>query len=114
MIINNHKTLTYAECCKKYFDEISQSDQCNLICLKCSQNLQRIYSLHLDAEELKKKMRRTLCKTKRLNRIRSSNIDAIAIKQEPSVIPKPKESIISNNNSESTNSSNHVNHFLKY
>ena len=59
-----------------------------MICPKCSHNVQQIYSLHLDADELKNKMRRTLYKTKRLNKIRSSKSDditIIAIKEEPSI-----------------------------
>ncbi len=108
MIINNSKSITYAECCKKYLNEIAQPEKLNMICLKCSQNLEHIHSLHLNAEELTKKIRRTLYKTKRLHRIRSLNsnnadISIIAIKKEPSI-----ESVVSKNDK-----INHVNNFFE-
>jgi hypothetical protein len=96
MVINNSKTITYAECCKQYFNELNHVDQLTMICIKCSHHLQRIYSLHNDADELTKQMRQTLSKTKRLNRIRSSNSDditIIAVKNEPAMIPKPIEPV---------------------
>lgn len=100
MIINNSKTITYAECCKKYLNEIYEPKKLNMICPKCCHNLQHIHSLYLDAEEVTKKMRRTVHKTKRLHRIRSPNTgddtSIIAIKTEPTV--------------ESNNKINHVNH----
>jgi len=114
MIINNSKTITYAECCKQYLNEIYQPDKLHMICPKCSHNLENIHSLHLNAEELTKKMHRTLYKTKRLNRIRSSNSDditIIGIKKEPSIISMPIESVVSNANSKYNNFINHVNHF---
>jgi hypothetical protein len=97
MIINNSKSITYAECCKKYLNDIYQPEKLNMICPKCSHNLQSIHSLYLNAEELTKTMRRTLYKTKRLNRIRSSNsndITIIGIKEEPSIIQSSTESIV--------------------
>jgi len=114
MIINNSKSITYAECCKQYLYELNHVDKLTMICLKCSHHLQRIYSLHNDAEELTKQMRQTLSKTKRLNRIRSSNSDditIIAIKKEPSIVSKPIECNVPNNNhhSKQENFSHHVN-----
>jgi len=110
MIINNSKSITYAECCKKYLNDIYQPEKLNMICLKCSHNLQNIHSLHLNAEELTKNIRRTLHKTKRLNRIRSSNmndITIIGIKEEPS----STESVVSKKNyiNQTNDRINHVN-----
>jgi hypothetical protein len=107
MVINNSKTITYAECCKQYFNELNHVDQLTMICIKCSHHLQRIYSLHNDADELTKQMRQTLSKTKRLNRIRSSNSDditIIAVKNEPAMIPKPIEPVHYRSNIASANS----------
>ncbi len=80
IIINNRKTITYAECCKKYLNDKCITDKLNIICLKCCDNLKHIHSLHLSAQELTKKLRRICYKTKRLNRIRLQT----EIKEEPS------------------------------
>lgn len=96
MVINNSKTITYAECCKKYLHELNHTDQLTMICPKCSHHLQRIHSLHIDANELTKQMKQRVSKTKRLNRIRSSKSDditIISVKKEPAMTSKPIESV---------------------
>ena len=69
----DEKVITYAECCQRYLKESSLADKLHLICLKCCNNLQRVHSLHTDAEDLTEKIRRTCSKTKRLHRIRHSS-----------------------------------------
>jgi hypothetical protein len=83
IIINNTKSITYAECCQRYLNETSLSDKLHIICMKCCDNLQRVHLLHLDAENLTKKICRTFYKTKRLNRIRHTYSKNIEIKEEP-------------------------------
>ncbi|UJR14919.1 hypothetical protein I4U23_001902 [Adineta vaga] len=88
IVINNQKTITYGECCQRYLKEKSLMNKLHIICLKCCNNLQHVYSLHLDAEELTEKLRRTCYKTKRLQRIRHSSSKTetnIEIKVEPSL-----------------------------
>ncbi|CAF0895144.1 unnamed protein product [Rotaria sordida] len=100
IIINNNKTITYAECCQKYLKKTNGFNKLHIICLKCCDNLQHLHSLHLDAEELTKKLRQTSFKTKRLNHIRHSHskIDTnIEIKEESLSVELVSESVISNN-----------------
>jgi hypothetical protein len=106
IIINNNKTsITYAECYKRYLNETSISDKLHMICPKCCQQLQRVHSLHLDAEELTKKICCTLRKTKRLNRIRQFH----QTDEQPPVIIKD-ESVLAN---QSYDIVEHVSHLLK-
>ncbi|CAF1030764.1 unnamed protein product [Rotaria sp. Silwood1] len=99
MIINNNKTITYAECCRKYLKKINIFNKFNIICLTCCDNLQNLHTLHLNAEELTKKLRRTYCKTKRLNQIRHSQSKIeknIEIKEESLSVELVSEPILSN------------------
>lgn len=85
MKVNNHPSITYAKCCEKYLRAIKQVDQLTMICLKCSEHLQRIHSWHVDAQILSKQMCRTFSKTKRLKRLRTpslENLTILDIKQE--------------------------------
>lgn len=59
--------VTYGECCERYLRGNYDQNKLHMICPKCSQDLQRIYSLHHDAEQLIEKIRHTCQKTKRLN-----------------------------------------------
>lgn len=96
IMINNHQTITYAECCRKYLNEKNLFDKYNMICLKCCENLQNLHSLHLNTEDLSKKLRQKFRKTKRLNQIRQTNLNrnkTIDIKEESSPIEIVSESI---------------------
>lgn len=87
IVINNQKTISYAECCQRYLKDVSLVNELRVICLKCSRNLQRVHSLHLDADELAEKLRRTCHKTKRLHRIRqlrSTDEPSVEVKVEAS------------------------------
>lgn len=91
---HNHSSITYAECCAKYLHDIDCVNQLTMICLKCSEYLQRIHSWHLDAQSLARQMCQTFAKTKRLKRLRTSPTGGVAlidIKQEQSNIPKATE-----------------------
>jgi hypothetical protein len=65
-----NKNITYEECCQRYLNETYESSKSHMICPKCCHDLQHVYSLHNDAEELTAKIRHTWSKTKRLNRAR--------------------------------------------
>lgn len=97
MRVHSHPTVTYAECCAKYLRDIDCVTQLKMICLKCSESLQRIHSWHLDAQALARQMCQTFTKTKRLKRLRTSlpseGVAIVNIKQEQSTIPKTIESI---------------------
>jgi hypothetical protein len=67
---NLEKNITYGECCERYLNGTYEPDKLHMICPKCCDNLQRVYSLHKDAEQLTEKIRHTWYKTKRLNRAR--------------------------------------------
>ncbi|CAF1559274.1 unnamed protein product [Rotaria magnacalcarata] len=98
--IDNDESITYAECCRKYLKEKNLCDKVHIICLRCCDNLQRLHSLHLDAEEVTKKIRRSFHKTKRLNQIRrssSKNEKVIEIKEESSPVEILTEPVPSNN-----------------
>ena len=100
VMINNKKSISYAECCQQYLNETSASDKLQIICFKCCDNLQRLHSMHLDAAELTKKLCRNFSKTKRLNRIRRSDLkkdSTIEIKEEPLTIELDVEPVLSNN-----------------
>ncbi|CAF0964905.1 unnamed protein product [Adineta ricciae] len=92
--IKNEKAITYAECCRQYLKESSLVDKLHMICLKCCNNLQRVHSLHTDAEDLTEKLRQTCSKTKRLHRIRHSSAKSetdIKIKIESSPVDHVKD-----------------------
>jgi hypothetical protein len=72
---NLNKDITYGECCQRYLNESYESDKCHMICPKCCQNLQQVYSLHKNAEQLTEKIRHTWHKTKRLNRTRHPRLN---------------------------------------
>jgi hypothetical protein len=67
---NLDKDITYGECCQRYLTESCEFDRLQMICPRCCQNLQQVYSLHKNAEELIEKIRHSWTKTKRLNRTR--------------------------------------------
>ncbi|CAF0888210.1 unnamed protein product [Adineta steineri] len=107
VIINNNKTITYAECCQRYLNDKSLSDQSHIICSKCCNNLQNLHSLHVNAEELTNKIHRTCYKTKRLNRIRQSySINRMnrEIKEEPKSLSDTNKHIETTSNIPSINS----------
>ena len=97
MKVQNHPSITYGECCAKYLHHIDDVDQLTTICLKCSENLHRIHSWHLDAQALAKQMCQTFTKTKPLKRLRTSppsgGVSIVDIKQEQSTLPAPIESV---------------------
>lgn len=99
--VHNHPSITYAECCAKYLHDIDCVNQLTMICMKCSESLQRIHSWHLDAQSLARQMCETFAKTKRLKRLRTTPTGGVAIidiKQEQSNISKATESALSENN----------------
>ena len=65
-----NQTITYGQCCQQYFTGMYDIEQLHLICPKCCHDLQRVYALHTDAEQLTDKIRHAWHKTKRLNRAR--------------------------------------------
>ncbi|CAF3738499.1 unnamed protein product [Rotaria sp. Silwood1] len=86
---NLDKNITYNECCQRYLNGTYESDKLQMICPKCCHDLQRVYSLHKDAEELTKKIHHTWCKTKRLNRTRHSHLTLISTNENLSSSPLP-------------------------
>ena len=62
--------MTYAECCERYLNGCYEQEKLHMLCPKCCQNMQRVYALHNDAEQLVDRIRHTWQKTKRLNRAR--------------------------------------------
>jgi hypothetical protein len=68
-------TMTYGECCQRYLNVINDNIELHMICPKCCHDLQQIYALHHDAEQLIEKIRHTWHKTKRLNRARDKNVN---------------------------------------
>ncbi|CAF3215361.1 unnamed protein product [Rotaria sp. Silwood2] len=86
---NLDKNITYNECCERYLNGTYESDKLQMICPKCCHDLQRVYSLHKDAEELTKKIHHTWCKTKRLNRARHSHLTLTSTTENISVSPLP-------------------------
>ncbi|CAF0793971.1 unnamed protein product [Rotaria sordida] len=86
---NLDKNITYNECCQRYLNGAYESDKLQMICPKCCQDLQRVYLLHKDAEELTKKIRHTWYKTKRLNRARYSHSTLSTTNENISSSPLP-------------------------
>jgi hypothetical protein len=86
---NLDKNLTYGECCKQYLNGSYESDKLHMICPKCCHNLQQVYSLHKNAEELTEKIRHSWYKTKRLNRARHSRFNPSRINEMVSSSPIP-------------------------
>ena len=68
------KNVTYDECCRRYLNQKCESNKNQIVCPKCCDSLQRIYSLNKDAEQLTEKIRKKWYKTKRLNRARYSQL----------------------------------------
>lgn len=71
--------MTYGECCQRYLTVNSQIEKLQMICPKCCQNLQKVHSLHKNAEELTERIRHTWSKTKRLNRTRHTRLNCYTI-----------------------------------
>ncbi len=87
---NLDKDITYGECCKRYLkNDAYESHKLQMICPKCCHNLQQIYSLHKDAEQLTEKIRHTWYKTKRLNRAGHSRFTLSRINENISSSPLP-------------------------
>ncbi|CAF3644519.1 unnamed protein product [Rotaria socialis] len=86
---NLDKNITYNECCQRFLNGTYESDKLKMICLKCCQDLQRVYTLHKDAEDLTTKIRHTWHKTKRLNRARHFNLKFPTINENASSYPLP-------------------------
>ncbi len=82
---NLDENLTYGECCQRYLNESYESDKLQMICPKCCQNLQQVYSLHKNAQELTEKIRHTWSKTKRLNRTRHARWNFSRTSSSPSL-----------------------------
>ena len=83
------KNITYGEFCKRYLSESCDSNKFHMLCPKCCHNLQHIYSLHKDAEQLTEKIRHTCYKTKRLNRARHSHFTLSRTNENVSSSPLP-------------------------
>jgi len=86
---NLDKNITYGECCQRYLNETYESDKLHMLCPKCCHNLQQVYSLHKNAEELTEKIRHTWYKTKRLNRTRHSRFNLSKINENNLSSPLP-------------------------
>ena len=84
---NLDRNITYDECCRRYLNRAYESNKLHMICPKCCQNLQRVYSLYRDAEQLTEELRRTWLKTKRLHRVRHSNSTISIINENTSSSP---------------------------
>jgi hypothetical protein len=78
---NLDKDITYGECCQRYLNSTYELDKFHMICPKCCENLQQVYSLHKNAEELTEKLRHTWYKTKRLNRTRHSRFNLLRLNE---------------------------------
>lgn len=102
------ENFTYADCCRRYFDENYQNDQNQMLCPNCCHDLQRIHSFYSDANRLIEKLKRTWNKTKCLNRnstkrltnVRSSlsfpmveEKSSVPIKQETKTNDEPQPTI---------------------
>lgn len=94
---NLDQGITYGECCQRYLNENYQVEKFHMICPKCCQNLQEVYSLHKNAEELKEKLRQTLYKTKRLNRTHHSRVNFLRFNDNISSSPFPTMATDDNN-----------------
>lgn len=71
--------MTYGECCQRYLTVNCQLEKLQMICPKCCQNLQKVHSLHKNADELTERIRHTWSKTKRLNRTRHTRVNGNTI-----------------------------------
>ncbi|UJR31763.1 hypothetical protein I4U23_019241 [Adineta vaga] len=86
---NLDKDLTYGQSFQRYLNTSDELDKLHMICLTCCQKLQRIHSIHKDAEQLTQKIRHSWYKTKRLNRTRHSRVTLSRINDSLSSCPLP-------------------------
>ena len=80
-------TMTYAQCCSRYLNGCYELEKLHMLCPKCCQDLQRVYALHNDAEQLVERIRHTWHKTKRLNRTRVTPLSFARAEQSHSSSP---------------------------
>lgn len=79
--------MTYAQCCNRYLNGCYELEKLHMLCPNCCQNLQRVYALHNDAEQLVERIRHTWHKTKRLNRARLTPLSFARAEQSNSSSP---------------------------
>ena len=90
-------TMTYAECCERHLLGTYEQSKLQMICPKCSLDLQRVESLHRDADELTERIRQSCRKTKRLNQPQPFR-SLISRLVENSSSPSPLSSTVTDDN----------------